>query len=227
MNQWTGPLYPETCAANALGANPGGNNAFKMIVWVRDPVTRVISSWNFLRSSHTGTDAHKGWRKLIRYSAKLGVNVTHGAPQVRGSGFAEVMAAARAIDGVVKLLCQIGHVGSTLARYLFQGDQSMVAAGRLQFAGRLENYDEDFSRLLELLGLRQDGRGRADSVNTASEGVHLHKTARGGSPLTAADVLAMRQSLTMSYAAMWWLESGGLLPGGYYHNITSQMYYAD
>ena len=85
----------------------------------------------------------------------------------------------------------------------------------------------DFSRLLELLGLRQDGRGRADSVNTASEGVHLHKTARGGSPLTAADVLAMRQSLTMSYAAMWWLESGGLLPGGYYHNITSQMYYAD
>jgi len=26
---------------------------------------------------------------------------------------------------------------------------------------------------------------------------------------------------------MWWLESGGLLPGGYYHNITSQMYYAD
>ena len=107
---------------------------------------------------------------------------------------------------------------------------SMAAASRLQFAGRLENFDEDFARLLELLGLGKGGRGPAINVQrraAAVKAVHEHKTTRGGSPLSAADVLAMRRSLTLSYAALWWLESSGLLPEGYHRNITSRMDYAD
>ena len=45
--------------------------------------------------------------------------------------------------------------------------------------------------------------------------------------LGAASVREMRASLTMSYAAIWWLETSGLMPAGYYSNITTRTEYAD
>ena len=57
--------------------------------------------------------------------------------------------------------------------------------------------------------------------------MHTHKTERGGSPLGAAGLRAMRESLTLSYAAIWWLETSGLMPAGYYSNITTRTEYAD
>ena len=41
------------------------------------------------------------------------------------------------------------------------------------------------------------------------------------------NVLALRKALSLSYASIWWLQSNGLLPVGYYETISSREDYED
>ena len=78
------------------------------------------------------------------------------------------------------------------------------------------------ARLMRLLGVSE----RIPITDTTST-KHAHITARGGAAMSVADVKAMHEALTVGYAAIWWLESSGLLPPGYYGNITSRVDYTD
>ena len=40
-------------------------------------------------------------------------------------------------------------------------------------------------------------------------------------PLSEAAVAALRETLAMSLACIWWLEAGGLIPAGYHANVSS------
>ena len=229
FSQWTAPMSPNACTIGGFqeGVHPGITMAFKVVLWVRDPITRVISSWNFLRTKPRAdawgdqmqAEASE-WdymRNYMQHTLKMNMSTSF-----HGSGFAEAVAAAHAVGGLAELIMNLGHARDTLARYLFEGDGSMASASRIAFVGRLEAFGEDWARLVDLLGLTKQYQGRP-----SLKPPQTHSTARGGSLLSGTSVLALRKALSLSYASIWWLQSNGLLPVGYYETITSREDYED
>ncbi|EOD34094.1 hypothetical protein EMIHUDRAFT_252938 [Emiliania huxleyi CCMP1516] len=229
FSQWSAPMSPNACTIGGFqeGVHPGITMAFKVVLWVRDPITRVISSWNFLRTKPRA-DAWgdqmqaeaREWdymRNYMQHTLKMNMSTSF-----HGSGFAEAVAAAHAAGGLAELIMNLGHARATLARYLFEGDGSMASASRIAFVGRVEAFGEDWARLVDLLGLTKQYQGRP-----SLKPPQTHSTARGGSLLSGTSVLALRKALSLSYASIWWLQSNGLLPVGYYETITSREDYED
>lgn len=189
-----------------------------LVLWVRDPIERLVSSWNFVRAVATGEPMERpmpsgaveayarDWRGVGGWLwQSLGVNAS--------SGLAVALEAARAAGRLSELLAKVGHGRETLARYLLAGDPSLNAASHLQFVGRLESCDEDWSRLQRLLGVPSWALLPLP---------HRHRTPRERTrPLRAPLVAALHQTLAVSLACIWWLEAVcGLLPAGYHANVS-------
>jgi len=202
-----GPLRMDSC----LG--------YTIVLWVRDPINRIISSINFLRPSKTrGENEARMWTSLANHvQRRVGLNAENVTT-------ADLLQTLHAANVLCEVIAQTGHAQNPLAKYLLGSESKplLSAAGRIRFVGRLEAYDTDWDKLLRHLGVSQKAIGSTGRRLTAP---HNHQTPRDGAPLSKAVVLALRSSVAMSYACIWALEQVNLIPAGYHQNLTSGVHY--
>eukprot|EP00286_Rhodomonas_abbreviata_P024959 CAMPEP_0181307066 /NCGR_PEP_ID=MMETSP1101-20121128/10657_1 /TAXON_ID=46948 /ORGANISM="Rhodomonas abbreviata, Strain Caron Lab Isolate" /LENGTH=412 /DNA_ID=CAMNT_0023413209 /DNA_START=350 /DNA_END=1588 /DNA_ORIENTATION=+ len=214
-------MYPNRESLNSC------NSTGHVLLWVRDPISRLVSTWNFVKNHSSQSFVNASYANVLEAAGKVGVSEIMDAEDGLNM-LVETMARRKhtGLEDLFTVLKAVNHATTDIAFYLGNktnfptswADKSANCKEVLDrlpvfFVGREENMVEDWNMFV-----KKASQGMAQAPQLE----HVHQTSVNKHQLSNLSVLFLRKFYQADFECINDMVERGWIDRDYYPAITSQ-----